>query len=425
MKRIIVIVLSLSIVLAFLFWRFSPSFMEQKPKGPITLTYWGLLEEKILMEPVISQFEAQNPNIKVKYYLQSPTNYRTRVQTQIREGVGPDVFKIHNSWLPMFINDLAPAPKDVLSIAEYKENFYPVAVSSFVRGENIYGAPTEIDGLALYVNVELLAGVGNPPQNWREFIDTAVKMTVRDSSTGQIQTAGAALGTATNVDHWSDILGLLILQQPGASLENPATSPTAEVLRFYTGFVTDPRKKTWDLNLSPSTQMFTQGKLGYFFAPSWRARELRAANPNLKFKVVPVPQLSSAVVAWANFWSEGVSKTSKNPKEAWIFAKFLTSKDAQRILFDETSKANLFGKPFSRIDLAGELSNDPILGAYVAQGPIYKSWYLSSNTLEGDINFEIIKYFKDAVDQTLAGSDPQAALQNISSGVTQVLNQYR
>ncbi|KKQ76745.1 MAG: hypothetical protein US99_C0062G0008, partial [Candidatus Daviesbacteria bacterium GW2011_GWF2_38_6] len=289
----------------------------------------------------------------------------------------------------------------------------------------ILAVPMEIDGLALYYNEEILNGVGGQvPKSWQEVINTAIKMTVRDQS-GQIQTAGAALGTSGNVDHFSDILGLLILQQPGASLENPASPQVAEILRFYTGFVTDPRKKTWDVNLPKSTDMFASGRLGFYFAPSWRAHELRVTNPNLKFKITPVPQLTaSKPVTWASFWVEGVAKTSKHPKEAWQFVKFLVSAEAEKLFYQEASKIRLFGEPYSRVDLAGEMINDPIAGAFVSQGPYYKSWYLSSNTMDGGINDEIIKYFEDAINSTLAGGDPQAALQTVASGVKQVLDKY-
>ncbi|MCL4365960.1 extracellular solute-binding protein [Patescibacteria group bacterium] len=303
MKKIIIIALSLSIVLGFIVWKFGPSislFNKPKEQGPITLTYWGLWEDDSLIKPLIAEYQKQHPNISINYERKSSVNYRTRVQTQIREGVGPDVFMIHNTWLPMFQSDLAAAPSEVFSLADYKTMFYPVASDSFIKGNSIYGAPMEIDGLALFYNEEMLNAVGGkPPKNWQEFIDLAIKMKVQDAS--GIQTAGAAMGTAGNVDHWSDILGLLLLQQPGVDLSNLATPQVAEVLKFYTGFVTDPRKKSWDVNLPKSTDMFASGRLGFYFAPSWRAHELRVANPNLKFKVAPVPQLSSKTVAWANF----------------------------------------------------------------------------------------------------------------------------
>lgn len=427
MKKIIIIVLALSIVLAFVFWKFGPSLFSNKAKteaGPITLTYWGLWEDDNLIKPLIAKYQSQNPNVSIVYEKKSSLNYRTRVQTQIREGVGPDVFRIHNSWLPMLKPDLAAAPNDIFTIEDYKKLFYPVAAESFVKDNQIFAAPMEVDGLALYYNEELLSAIGgSPPRNWQEFIDYATRMTVRDE-TG-VKTAGAALGTAGNVDHWSDILGMLLLQQPSVDLKNIASPAVAEVIRFYTGFVVDPRKKTWDVNLARSTDMFAAGQLGFYFAPSWRAHELRVMNPNLKFKVVAVPQLSGRGAAWASFWGEAVSARSQNSAEAWKFVKYLTSQEAEKMAYQQAAQIRLFGEPYSLVSLSGELSADPLVGAFVAQGPIYKFWYLSSNTFDNGINDEMIKYFEDGINATLAGTDPMNALQTVDQGVKQVLDKYK
>ena len=428
MKRIIIIALSLSIILGFLFWKFGPSislFNKPKPKGPVTITYWGLWEDDNLIKPLILEYQKQNPNTSINYVKQSSVNYRSRVQAQIKEGVGPDVFRIHNSWLSMFLKDgsLLPAPLDIFSLSDYKGLFYPVAFDSFVRNSQIYAAPYEIDGLALFYNEDMLNGVGGtPPKTWQEFMDLATKMTVKDQN--GIKTAGAALGATGNIDNWSDILGLLLLQQPGVDLTNVATSSVAEILRFYTGFVTDPRRKVWDSSLPLSTQMFASGRLGFYFAPSWRAHELRVANPNLKFKVVSPPQLPARQVGWASFWAEAVSAKSPNPTEAWKFVKYLTSAGAEKLMYSTASQIRLFGEPYSLVSLAPEISQDPIVGAFVNQGPIYKSWYLSSNTFDNGINDEMIKYFEDGINATLAGTDPLAALQTVNLGVKQVLEKW-
>lgn len=426
-KTIIIIVLAFSVVLGFIIWRFGPSislFNRSKQDGPITLTYWGLWEEENLIKPLIAEYQKQHPNVTINYERKSSLNYRTRVQTQIREGVGPDVFRLHNSWLSMFAGDLAAAPLEVFTISDYKNMFYPVAAESFTKGDQIYGAPMEIDGLALYYNEDILNGVGGtPPKNWQEFIDLSTKMTVKDQS--GIKTAGAALGTAGNVDHWPDIVGVLLFQQPGVDLSNLATPAVAEVLRFYTDFVTDPKKKSWDVNLPKSTDMFASGRAGFYIAPSWRAHELRVANPNLKFKVAPLPQLSARTTAgWATFWGEAVSAKSKNMIEAWKFVKFLASAEAQKLAYQEAAKVRLFGEPYSLVSLGVELNQDPIVGAFVSQGPIYKFWYLSSNTFDSGINDEMIKYFEDGINATLAGGDPLSALQTVNQGVKQVLEKY-
>lgn len=425
-RKIIIMVLALAVVLAFIFWRFGPSILPQSftPPGAATLTYWGLWEDDNLIRPLIEEYHKQNPLVTINYVRQSSLNYRTRVQTQIRAGTGPDVFMLHNSWTGMFAGDLAPAPLGVIGLSEFQTTFYPVAAESFIKNNQILGLPIETDGLALYLNEDILKGVGGvAPRTWQEFVDLATKTTVKDSS-GQIKTAGAALGTTSNVDHWSDILGLLFLQQPGIDLTKPFSPAAAEVLKFYTGFVTDPRRKVWDANMPSSTQAFTQGRLAFYFAPSWRAQEIHQANPNLKFRVVPVPQLGSKQVGWASFWGGAVAAKSKNQTEAWKFLKFLTSKQAQTLAYTQASQVRLLGEPYARQDLAGAISNDPIVGAFVNQGAYYKTWYLCSSTQDVGINDEMIKYFEDGVNTTLQGTDPQTALQTVSKGVQQVLDKY-
>lgn len=428
MKGIIIIVLSLAIIFGFLFWKFGPNisllFNKSKPQGPVVLTYWGLWEDDNLVKPLLAEYTKLNPNVTINYVRQSSVNYRTRVQTQIREGVGPDVFMIHNSWLSMFTGDLQPAPETVLSLSDFRNMFYPVSEQSFVSGSTIYAAPAEIDGLALFYNEDILNGVGGKvPRTWQEFMDMASKMTVKDAD-GQIKTAGAALGTTGNVDHWSDILGLLLLQQPGIDLKNLATPQAAEVLTFYTGFITDPKRKSWDVNLPNSTTAFAQRRLGFYFAPSWRAHDLRLMNPNLKFKIAPVPQLSNRPVAWASFWGLAASSKGKNTTEAWKFIKFMTSPETEKLAYQQASRVRLFGQPYSQVSLASELTADPIVGAFVSQGPIYKFWYLASSTYDVGINDEMIKYFEDGVNSVLQGQTPESALQTVNQGVAQVLSKY-
>lgn len=404
MQKLIITALALALISAFLFWQFGPDLTTKPPMGPLTLTYWDFKEENDI-KPFLADFEKQHSNIKVAYVRQSLTNYRTRVQAQIREGVGPDVFPIHNSWALMFAGDLAPALSSAFSLDDYRGNFYPIAEASFVKDNQIFGVPSEIDGLALYINLDILQGVGaEPPVNWQQFIEIASKITVRDQG-GAIQTAGVAIGATQNIDHWSEILGLLLLQQPGVDFQK-ATPEAAEVLKFYTSFITDPKRKAWDVNLPSSTQAFAQGKLAFYFGPSWRAQQFSQQNPNLKFKIVPVPQLPNKQVAWGSFWGLSVSSKSKHQKEAWELVKFLTASS------------------LARVDLAAQYTQDPILGAYITQAPYMKSWFLNSQTLDAGLNDEMVSVWGEGVNQVLQGQNPQAVLQNVSLEVNRVLKKY-
>lgn len=430
--RIIIIVIAVGLVAGFLFWKFAPSFNSQQvKKGPVVINIYGLWEQESLIRPAIDKYKKDHPEVEIKYNYQSSNNYRTRIQTQLDEGGGPDIFMIHNSWLPMFLKGryLSETPASVMTVEEYKRVFYPVVADSFIKDNKIYAVARGIDGLALYINEGLLKNVGAEiPRNWDEFRDTATKVTVIDSN-GKIITAGAAMGTTTNVDHWPDILGLLMVQQfslvPGAKLEKIDRREGAEILKFYTDFVKDPRRKVWDSTMESSTQAFAAGRLAMYFGPSWQAHELRVANPQLQFRVVPVPHLNGTNANWATFWGYAVSSKSQNQKEAWEFLKYLTSSESQKLLYQEAAKARLFGLPYSRVELQKEIASDPIVGAFVAQGAGYKYWYLSSKTFDKGINDEIIKAFEEGVNSiTVNGQSPELALTSIQPKVQQSLEKF-
>lgn len=421
MKKAILAVLLISALLGVLFWRFSGTILQQDREEDkiINLTYWGLGagEDEAVFRPIIVNYQLQNPKIKVAFVKQSPLNYRTRLQTQLQAGQGPDIFLIHSSWLPMFSGELSSIVEEVITADEYTKTFYPMAKETLSKGGKIYGIPKEIGGLALLYNEDILkaAGVG-VPGTWQEFLDVARRVTVKNT-TGQIQTAGAAMGTTSNVDFWPEIIGLLFLQQPEGSLTEPANQSGSEVLQFYTSFVTDPKNKTWDVTLFSSSQMFSEGKLALFFATAAKATALKVENPNLNFKVAPVPQLPGGRVSYGGFWAIAVSARSKNQKKAWEFVKYLSTPEVIQ------ARSTLLLYP--RQDMASLQAGDPILGAYITQAPFYKSWYLNSDARDVGLNNEIMKLYEEALNSALQTGDSRGALQSIQPGIRQVLDKYK
>src|SRR4030067_2193673 len=105
---------------------------------------------------------------------------------------------------------------------------------------------------------------------------------------------------------------------------------TEDALGFFRSFgVVD---KIWNNTLPPSTISFANGKVAMYFAPPWRAFEIKSINPNLRFKTVQLPQIpkeapSQANVSYATYWVEGVWTRSVNKDEAWKFLKFLSKKE--------------------------------------------------------------------------------------------------
>ncbi len=397
----------------------SKSIKQSGPK--VTLTYWGLWEPASVFEPVIAAYEKSHPNVKINYQMQSPKNFRTRLQTAIQQKQGPDIVRIHNTWLPMLASYLAPAPQNLIT-AKDLDDFYPVFKHDFMINNKLYALPLEIDGLALYYNPNLFQQAHlTPPKDWNELRKTAFQLTTRNPKTKLIERAGIALGTTGNIAHWSDILGLLMLQN-SADPSKPNTQEVQDALTFYTIFST--QDKVWDDSQPNSIYAFATGSVAMILAPSWQAAQIKALNPDLNFKIIPAPQLPNTHLAWATYWAEAVPVSSKHQKEAWEFLKYLSSPEALELLYQQETTLRGYGEPYPRKSMANLLQDDPINAAFVKQGPNYTSWYLADLTHDDGLNDQLINYYKDAVNALNQGSGVASVVQPLANGVQQVLSKY-
>ncbi|KKU89198.1 MAG: Carbohydrate ABC transporter substrate-binding protein, CUT1 family [Microgenomates group bacterium GW2011_GWF2_47_9] len=406
------------IVLGFLAFTLLPR-LRSKPDSLITLTYWGLWEPASVMQTVIADYERDHPNVKINYSQQSPKNYRSRLVSSIESGTGPDIARIHNTWLPMLKKHLSPKPASVaLDLSDY----YPVVQADFVEGGNLYAAPLEIDGLALYYNKDILNEAGaTPPSDWDTLRKLAFDLTKRNPETKIIERAGVALGTANNVDFWSDILGLLILQNSGDP-GNPSETAVRDALTYYTIFSLSD--KSWDSTQPSSVYAFATGTTAMIIAPSWVIPEITAINPSLNYGVAPAPVLPNVNKAWATYWAEAVPSGSKNPTAAWEFLQYLSRPEVLQKLYTTAAQIRPIGEPYPLRSLASSLESDPLVAPFVSQGSSYVSWYLSSRTYDEGVNDEIIKYYEDTINAMNDGSGLGSVERTLEEGVKQVMAKY-
>lgn len=404
-------------------------FLRSKKTNVGEITWWGLWEDENIVAPLISEYEASHPNVKINYVKQSPRDYRERLTNALAKGQGPDIFRFHNTWVPMLTSDLDTLPSSVMTPSDYAKTFYPVAVSDLTTSGGIVGVPLEYDGLVLYINEDIFNASGKtPPTTWDELRALAKELTVKDDQ-GVITQSGVALGRVENVDHWQEILALMMVQN-GVDLTNPTGELAEDAIKFFAVFSTVDG--VWDATLPTSTQAFAAGKLAMYIAPSWRTFELNDQNPNLNFKTYPVPQVpkvsaNEGDVTYASYWVEGVWSRSTKKSIAWDFLKFLSTKDSLQKLYQNESKVRGFGEPYPRVDMASLLSSHDVLGSVVKQAPGAVSWYLTSRTSDGPtgINSLLSKYFEDAVTAVVSGKEAKKALETAATGVGQVLSQYR
>ncbi|MBI2057868.1 MAG: extracellular solute-binding protein [Candidatus Yanofskybacteria bacterium] len=357
---------------------------------PADLQFWGVFDDSGAFRQSIDAFRASHPEVTVNYRQFTFEDYEKSLVNAFASGVGPDIFMIQNTWLPSYQDKIMPLPQQIperdtplLTLKEFREQFVDVAEKDLVVGGEIYGLPLYVDTLALYYNKDIFnsLGISQPPQTWNDFNEFVENVTVADLR-NNISRAGAAIGTARNINRSTDILSLLMLQsgvpmvdsdQAGAEFSNTVNGrDLGEVaLEYYTDFA-NPAKRvyTWNDGLHYSIDAFQEGNVAMMFNYSHQMPLLRSKAPRLNFAVAPMPQLDSGqLLNYANYWAPTVSKFSKSGQQAWEFLVFLSSTEGVIPYLNST------GRPTARRDLVDQQKSDLDLGVFAKQVLSAVSWY--------------------------------------------------
>lgn len=423
--KILKILLGMVIVLGILFFVYniiSPKFFPAKI-NQVKLVYWELQEETSVYAPLIADFEKKHPNIKIEYLKLDLEQYKEKLITRSNNGNGPDIFRFHNTWVPELLDLLLPLPSSVVTKEDFSKNYYPAAKADLIKNGAIYGIPLQIDTLNIYVNKDLLQAAGlRAPTTWIEFGDYARQLTVKDES-NHIQTAGAAMGTFSNITHAPNIISMLFVQN-GVDLRNMSAniSAVSDALGFYSAFA-KASGNVWDDTFDKSINAFASGTLAMYFGYSGDFFTIKSMNPNLSFDIFPVPNLPGQNATIASYWVEGISSKTKHQNEAMLFMQYLALKETAQKLFAEEAKTRNFGQPFARVDLADSLKKS-VAYPFVSSAPFAVSSFFVDGDFGNGLNSKMNSYLNTAVDSILKGASPESAAQILSAGVSEVLKQY-
>lgn len=426
-SKILKILLGVVVILlvGFLFFGFLlPMIFKGIKPERVEIVYWGLGKEQGVVQSIISDFEAKNPGIKIAYSNQDIKQYRERLKARIENGIGPDIFRFHNTWIPMLLPILLPLPENVVTKDDFSKNYYEVIKTDLIKNGAIYGIPLEIDTLSLYINKSLFEASGlDSPKTWIDFANYARELTVKDEN-NKIKTAGAAMGIAGNIDHFPDIVSMLMAQN-GVNLRNISENigAAADALNFFTSFAIVPGN-VWDETLESSLTAFTNGSLAMYFGYARDYSLIKSKNPNLLFDIHSVPNLFDQKQTIGSYWVEGISSKSKHQKEALVFLKYLTEKDvAIKLNVEEETVAGV-GKSYARIDLANDVKNNPNVYPFISQAKYAISSYFVDGTFDDGINTKMNVSLGSAIDSIIRGNSPLSAAEAFSSEFSNILQEY-
>ena len=402
---------------------------QNKPKPSdekIEITWWKTFEDSENVSDLIQDFETANKNVVVNFVKKDAATYESDLVDALASGSGPDIFSIHNDWLPKHIDKIVPLPDTAISLRAYQDSFVDVAYGDFVKDGKIYAVPLTVDVLALYYNKDILgsAGISQPATTWPELVSDVQKIT-KVSKSGVFSRSGIALGTAANINRAVDVLTLLMMQNgtqfytddfSSASFDQSQSvsgteqgfNPGATAMAFYTQFANPAKTSyTWNVKSDFSVDAFTQGKLGMMISYQYMEPLIKAKALNLNWGVSAIPQVSdeSSKINFANYWGEAISKNSKNKQAAADFLAFISSKDGLTKYYASHKLIS------SRKDVIATQISDTEIGVF-AEGVL-----TARSVYKRDANVYESVFLKMINDVILNSMEPEEALRN---GVSQI-----
>jgi ABC-type glycerol-3-phosphate transport system substrate-binding protein len=432
----------------------------------VELKIWGVVDDVDAYEDVFKDYRVLHPNVTFQYRRFRLEEYEDALLNAFAEDRGPDIFLIHNTWIGKYLPKIAPMPASTkvavqrttgtvkkvtayqvetqpsISIKKYKDQYPEAVLRDTIRSVNIstkpdvrtfeqriVALPVSMDTLGMYVNKDLLnaAGIATIPTTWTQFQEAIPKLVKQDAE-GKLLQAGAAIGTARNVERMPDLLAALMMQNgtemssddgtptfglvPAARRDEVDVPPAYQAVSFYTDFA-NPTKEvyTWNADQASSLDAFLQGKVAFFFGYSYHLPQIRARAPKLNLSISSLPQIEgNPIVNAANYWTWTVSKKTKSSDLAWNVLNFLvTPPEVSKYL--ATAK-----RPAADKSLLSAQLDDEDIGVFSSQVLTAKSWYLGDDPRAMEEAFQVM------VEHVLGGVEEiPVAVRNAQSKIAQTI----
>src|SRR5438105_9452443 len=282
------------------------------------------------------------------------------------------------------------------------ENFYKscwdeVVYENPTTGErDIYGIPERVDDRALFYNKDLLKRAGfvdangeaQPPRNWEELEQMAVKLTKHDVR-GRITQLGFApnFGNAwLYLYSWMNGGRFMSDDRRHCTLNSPAVVQTLEwMTRVYDSlggaqkeFDFEGTAQSGQRSAPPGElDLFVQGKVAMKIDGYWTFPEVLAQyGQNLNYAVT-LPQLPAGAAdkennaySWVSGWCYAIPSTARQKEGAWELLKFMCSRHAREIIGEsERLRLQSIGRIYVPTQNANRHINEWAFHKYIASDP--------------------------------------------------------
>lgn len=324
--------------------------------GKVTLNLLSNKSENInTYKGLIEEFEAENPDIKIKF--DSPPEAETVLRTRLVKNDIPDLMFIAGNAT---YGELGRA--GVLhdfSDSELVEKIQPSYIDMIDRlvgpeQEGVFGLPYATNANAVIYNKQKFEELGlEVPKTWDEFIEILEKA----KAAGEIPIYFTLKDAWTGMISWNSLGGNIA----GEEFADKKSSGKTTFVKSYDE-VADKmltlteygHKDNLGVAYGDGNNAFAAGEGVMYIQGNWAIPEILKANPDANLGVFPMPVTNdpekNKLVSGVDVLLT-ISKDSEHKKEAMKFLEFMTEKETSKRYIDEQ-------KAFSAIE--GVFQEDPV-----------------------------------------------------------------
>lgn len=300
---------------------------EVQPEEGATLKLW--MDNDDYNEKIVEAWNEEYPDIELEVENVGTVDARSKLELDGPAGVGADVFVTPHDHVGVAVEAGLILENDLF--ADYvKENFMESAIPAVTYKDKIYGFPLSVKTPAFFYNKDL---VDEPAKTWDEVFEFA------EEFNDPAQNKFTMVWQATDPYFAHAFLGGYGYSMFGPDMDDKEqlgwdTQEALEGMEFYQKLSEIYPVPAQDADWDAMNTMFSSGETPYAITGPWSIGDFEEAEIN--FGVTKLPELPNGndPITFSTVDVACVSSYTEYPNAAKLLAKFLSSEEGLKVLYD-------------------------------------------------------------------------------------------
>lgn len=341
------------------------------PKSPTTITFASWVGKEPGMKALYKKFQAEHPNITVKFVNIPAEGASQKLTTQIAGGNPPDAAYLDAGTTADFASRGAVVKLDdyVKRTPEQKPDDYVKAFKGSAEYEgSLYALPFDGESTGLFYRTDMFkaAGITDPPKTWDEFLQDAQKLT----NPAKKQYGYALFAPSPeSAYYWYPWLW----QAGGTLLSDDEKTPEfnseagKKAADFYVGLAKYSPKDYLNSNSYDGRVAFANGSVGMYMAGAWLAGVLKDEFPKIEGKWATAPLPEGEAGCKTTIAGDNLVMFSQSDKQdaAWIWIDFLTRPESMKRWTVDDPASTIMPTRTSLLQSPELVKNKPVLEGFI------------------------------------------------------------